>query len=215
MPRLRQEAATCRAVAGWLTSTKTRCPRRLLKRSSGCSLESLTDDAGACGAAGCVPPACDMHASVPAADSCWIDGVPAAPRLWFRICDRAAASGEMNALCRDAFEAWTRELLTAAASLAAGSSCAFSATPARASLQPPWSCSCSAVLSDKSGMLLLSLPSSVQTASMTKWKVDPLPGSLSTQILPPINSASRRQMARPIPVPPYRRVMVSDTCLKC
>ena len=39
-------------------------------------------------------------------------------------------------------------------------------------------------------------------AGMVKWKVAPLPASLSTQILPPINSARRLQMARPRPVPP-------------
>ena len=35
-----------------------------------------------------------------------------------------------------------------------------------------------------------------------KWKVDPLPDSLSTHIVPPIRSASRLLIARPSPVPP-------------
>ena len=40
-----------------------------------------------------------------------------------------------------------------------------------------------------------------------KWKVEPLPTSLSTQISPPIISTSWREIARPRPVPPYWRVV--------
>ena len=39
-------------------------------------------------------------------------------------------------------------------------------------------------------------------AGIVKWNVAPLPASLSTQILPPISSARRLQIARPSPVPP-------------
>lgn len=38
-------------------------------------------------------------------------------------------------------------------------------------------------------------------------KVEPRPGSLSTETSPPIRSAKWREMARPRPVPPKRRVV--------
>ncbi|MNM62985.1 hypothetical protein D3C81_743380 [compost metagenome] len=48
----------------------------------------------------------------------------------------------------------------------------------------------------------------------SKWKVEPRPGSLSTQMRPPINSTRCREMARPNPVPPYLRVVVLSAWLK-
>ena len=45
-----------------------------------------------------------------------------------------------------------------------------------------------------------------------KWKVLPWPISLSTQMRPFISSTSRRQMARPRPVPPYLRVVDPSAC---
>ena len=42
---------------------------------------------------------------------------------------------------------------------------------------------------------------------IVNWKTLPLPSSLSTQIVPPINSASREQIASPRPVPPNLRVV--------
>ena len=47
-----------------------------------------------------------------------------------------------------------------------------------------------------------------------KWKVEPFCGTLSTHILPPINSTSRLLMARPRPVPPYWRVVEASAWLK-
>ena len=51
-------------------------------------------------------------------------------------------------------------------------------------------------------------------APMVKWKVEPLPGSLSTHIRPPMSSPRRLLIARPSPVPPYRRVVEASTWLK-
>lgn len=42
----------------------------------------------------------------------------------------------------------------------------------------------------------------------------PAPGRLSTPTVPPIASASRRQMASPRPVPPYRRVVEASAWAK-
>ena len=42
----------------------------------------------------------------------------------------------------------------------------------------------------------------------------PRPGSLSTQMRPPISSTSRAEMARPSPVPPYFRVVEPSACAK-
>ncbi len=47
-----------------------------------------------------------------------------------------------------------------------------------------------------------------------KEKVLPTPGSLSSQIWPPINSTSRRLMVRPSPVPPCLRVVDMSACEK-
>ena len=44
-------------------------------------------------------------------------------------------------------------------------------------------------------------------------KVEPLPSSLSTEIVPPISSTRRLEMARPSPVPPNRRVVEASTWL--
>ena len=44
-------------------------------------------------------------------------------------------------------------------------------------------------------------------------KVEPLPCSLSTEIVPPISSTRRFEMARPSPVPPNRRVVDASTWL--
>ncbi len=46
-----------------------------------------------------------------------------------------------------------------------------------------------------------------------KWKVDPLPTSLSSQIFPPIISIKRMEIDRPSPVPPYRRVVDVSACV--
>ena len=52
------------------------------------------------------------------------------------------------------------------------------------------------------------------TPSQTvKKKVLPTPGSLSSQICPPISSTSRRQMVRPRPVPPCLRVVDMSACV--
>ena len=53
-----------------------------------------------------------------------------------------------------------------------------------------------------------------EAAVIVKEKVEPSPGTLSTHIVPPINSASRFEMARPRPVPPYIRVVEASTWLK-
>ena len=42
--------------------------------------------------------------------------------------------------------------------------------------------------------------SGAQGSNRVKWKVDPLLACESTQIVPPINSASRREIASPSPV---------------
>ena len=47
-----------------------------------------------------------------------------------------------------------------------------------------------------------------------KWNVEPFSGTLSTHILPPINSTSRLLMASPRPVPPKRRVVEASAWLK-
>ena len=54
---------------------------------------------------------------------------------------------------------------------------------------------------------------STSSATIVKWNVDPLPGSLSAQIRPPMSSARRLQIASPRPVPPYRRVVEASTWL--
>ena len=56
---------------------------------------------------------------------------------------------------------------------------------------------------------------SVAPHSIVTWNVLPSPGtpSLSTQIVPPISSASRRLIASPSPVPPYRRLVDASTWL--
>ena len=41
---------------------------------------------------------------------------------------------------------------------------------------------------------------------------EPCPGALSIRMLPPINVRRRRQMARPRPLPPYRRVVEPSAC---
>ena len=48
---------------------------------------------------------------------------------------------------------------------------------------------------------------------MVKWKMDPFPGSLETQMRPPINSTSWEVMASPSPVPPNRRVIDESACV--
>jgi hypothetical protein len=55
---------------------------------------------------------------------------------------------------------------------------------------------------------------SAQRSGTAKWKVDPLPSSLSTQMPPPMSSARRLLMASPSPAPPYFRVMDSWTWRK-
>ncbi len=42
----------------------------------------------------------------------------------------------------------------------------------------------------------------------------PCPGVLSTAIVPPISTTSCRQIVRPSPVPPWRRVELPSTCVK-
>ncbi len=46
----------------------------------------------------------------------------------------------------------------------------------------------------------------------TNRNVEPFPGSLSKEIVPPISSASLREIARPSPVPPKRRVVELSPC---
>jgi hypothetical protein len=50
---------------------------------------------------------------------------------------------------------------------------------------------------------------SVAPVRTVTWNVLPLPGTpaLSTQTVPPMSSASRRLIASPSPVPPYRRLV--------
>ena len=43
---------------------------------------------------------------------------------------------------------------------------------------------------------------SAGSAVSSMWNVDPFPASLSAQIVPPISSTSRFEIARPSPVPP-------------
>jgi hypothetical protein len=45
-----------------------------------------------------------------------------------------------------------------------------------------------------------------------KWNVLPAFSWLSTQMLPPINSTSRREIDSPNPVPPYLRVIEVSAC---
>ena len=47
-----------------------------------------------------------------------------------------------------------------------------------------------------------------------KWKVLPLPGSLSTQIRPCIMATRRDEIVNPRPVPPNRRVVELSACAK-
>ena len=56
--------------------------------------------------------------------------------------------------------------------------------------------------------------SSTMPAMKVSVKVEPLPGSLSTDTSPPISCASCRVIARPSPVPPKRRVIVASACVK-
>ena len=51
-----------------------------------------------------------------------------------------------------------------------------------------------------------------QAKRTVKWNRLPRPTSLSTQIRPPIRSTSREAMARPRPVPPWRRVVEVSAC---
>ena len=44
-------------------------------------------------------------------------------------------------------------------------------------------------------------------------KSEPCPSALSRPISPPISSTSRLEMARPRPVPPYRRVVEASACV--
>ena len=44
-------------------------------------------------------------------------------------------------------------------------------------------------------------------------KRDPSPGRLSTETVPPISSQKRDTIARPRPVPPYLRVVVTSACV--
>ena len=44
-------------------------------------------------------------------------------------------------------------------------------------------------------------------------KHDPSPGLLSSVIVPPINSQKLETIARPNPVPPYLRVVVTSACV--
>src|SRR5207237_303673 len=46
-----------------------------------------------------------------------------------------------------------------------------------------------------------------------KWKVLPLPSSLSTQILPPIIATSCEEIASPRPVPSYLRAIELSACV--
>ena len=58
------------------------------------------------------------------------------------------------------------------------------------------------------------MPVAAPTPSQTvKKKVLPTPGSLSSQMRPPISSTSRRQMVRPSPVPPCLRVVDMSACV--
>ena len=62
-----------------------------------------------------------------------------------------------------------------------------------------------AILVGPSAKATTSLPARV--AGMVKWNVVPRPGALSSHILPPDSSTIRREMVRPSPVPPWRRVV--------
>ena len=55
--------------------------------------------------------------------------------------------------------------------------------------------------------------SKTRSHRMVKWKRLPFPGSLSTQILPPINSVSLFAIASPKPVPPLLRVIDPSACV--
>ena len=57
------------------------------------------------------------------------------------------------------------------------------------------------------------LRSTISTGSRTANR-DPSPGRLSTDTVPPIRSQKRDTMARPSPVPPYLRVVVTSACVK-
>src|ERR1019366_5317405 len=48
---------------------------------------------------------------------------------------------------------------------------------------------------------------------MVKLNLDPVPISLSTQIVPPISSTRRLEMLKPSPVPPDLRVVDESTCV--
>ena len=54
-------------------------------------------------------------------------------------------------------------------------------------------------------------PSGARSRRSVTWKVLPRPGSLSTQMRPPMSSTSCEAMASPRPVPPWRRVMEPST----
>ena len=53
---------------------------------------------------------------------------------------------------------------------------------------------------------------SVRANGTRSVNVDPSPSVVSTSMVPPISSASRRLIARPSPVPPKRRVVDESTC---
>mmetsp|Transcript_6574 Transcript_6574/g.21289 ORF Transcript_6574/g.21289 Transcript_6574/m.21289 type:complete len:255 (+) Transcript_6574:1078-1842(+) len=61
------------------------------------------------------------------------------------------------------------------------------------------------------GLWLRELCSNMKVAR----KVEPTPGSESTDTVPPISPHNSLQMNRPRPVPPYERVGVSSTCENC
>ena len=60
----------------------------------------------------------------------------------------------------------------------------------------------------------LARPQSASRKRAVNQKVEPLPGSLSTPISPPICSTSCLQIASPRPVPPYLRVVEPSACTK-
>ena len=53
-----------------------------------------------------------------------------------------------------------------------------------------------------------------QANTRSTQKREPTPSSLSTPTLPPINAARSLTMARPRPLPPWRRVLDASTCSK-
>src|SRR5712691_3037482 len=61
--------------------------------------------------------------------------------------------------------------------------------------------------------LLAHVPSvtSAMRRGIAKWKVEPRPGSLSTQTCPPWSSTNVLVMLNPSPVPPNSRLMLAST----